>query len=147
MLNLLLKLTEREPDRIVECSNGDYLRRWYVIPRNPVFNIYFHEFNESDSDRAYHDHPWMNMSWILRGSYIEHKPACDPYINPQTEDVAHLRKEGDIVFRRATTLHQLELISKNVMTLFITGPRLRKWGFVKNGTWTYWQNFENDKNY
>jgi len=29
----------REPDRVI----GDhYLERWYVVPRNPVLNIYLH---------------------------------------------------------------------------------------------------------
>jgi hypothetical protein len=53
------------------------MRRWWVIPRNKFFNIYLHHFLHSDDDRALHDHPWWNVSILLRsGSYVEHTIAA-----------------------------------------------------------------------
>ena len=55
---LLAIATKRHPDFIVGGKDNPYLLRWFVIPRNPVFNIYLHRFLRSDDDRALHDHPW-----------------------------------------------------------------------------------------
>jgi hypothetical protein len=64
-------MASREPDFII---GDNYLRRWWVIPRNREVNVYLHEINKSDDDRAFHDHPWTNTSFLIRGSYIEHTP-------------------------------------------------------------------------
>ena len=47
----------REPDFVI---GDNYLRRWWVIPRNEFCSVYLHEINASDDDRAFHDHPWEN---------------------------------------------------------------------------------------
>ena len=67
-------MARREPDFII---GDNYLRRWWLIPRNRWLNVYLHEFRASDDDRALHDHPWASCSIILRGEYFEHLPA-DP---------------------------------------------------------------------
>lgn len=48
-----------------------YLVRWYLIPRNPIFNIRLHRFLHGDDDRALHDHPWRSWSLLLSGRYRE----------------------------------------------------------------------------
>src|SRR5713226_2696717 len=100
----------------------DYLRRWWIIPRNPIFNIYYHNFKVSDDDRAKHCHMYFNLSFILKGAYIEH-----------TTEGSYIRKVGDIKVRAPWTLHRIELGipndipgSNHVWTLFITGPRIRE---------------------
>ncbi len=62
----------RPPDFIIGGKNDPYVRRWWIIPRNRFFNIYLHQFLHSDDDRALHDHPWVNFSYLLRGGYLEH---------------------------------------------------------------------------
>ena len=64
--------TVRPPDFIVGSETDPYLRRWHLLPRNRLFNVYLHNFCRSDDDRALHDHPWVNMSVLLSGSYMEH---------------------------------------------------------------------------
>jgi hypothetical protein len=59
----------RDPDFVIGRAGRPYLRRWWVIPRNRWFNIYLQEILQDDDDRALHDHPWVNCSIILRGSY------------------------------------------------------------------------------
>ena len=61
----------RAPDLVIGGAADPYLRRWYVLPRNPVLNVYLHHFLRSDDDRALHDHPWVNASVLLDGDYVE----------------------------------------------------------------------------
>lgn len=48
--NRLLQWAEKRmactPSKVIGI---DYLCRWHVIPRNPLFNIYLHEFTGSES--------------------------------------------------------------------------------------------------
>jgi hypothetical protein len=122
----------RAPDFVIGEIGDVYLRRWWVIPRNRWFNIYLHHFCRSDDDRALHDHPWANCSMLLRGSYFEH----------QKSGVVKLRRPFRPVLRWATTAHRVELINgANVWTLFVTGPRVREWGFLCPKGWRHWREF------
>lgn len=117
----------RKPDVVI---GPDYLRRWWLIPRNKWFNIYLHEINNSDDDRALHDHPWYNLSVVLQGGYVEVTPTgrC-------------LRRAGQLIFRKGTALHRLEIGSTPAITLFITGPKYRSWGFACPKGWRHWREF------
>lgn len=121
----------------------NYLRRWHIIPRNPLFNVYLHEFSGSDDDRALHDHPWWSCSLILDGWYIEHVPLYKN--NPAGTNVPKFRDTGAITFRNATAAHRIQILQRPAITLFITGPRRREWGFwCKNG-WRHWRKFTDPK--
>lgn len=143
-----MKALGRAPDFIIGGPSNPYLLRWFVIPRNVYFNIYLHCIIRSDDDRALHDHPWWNLSIILRGSYREITPdfngAPTPYERiadlPTRETV---RNAGAIKFRCATASHRLEVMKGPVWTLFITGPRIREWGFHCPKGWKHWKLFTN----
>lgn len=108
-----------------------YLHRWWVIPRNPFCNVYLHRILRSDDDRALHDHPWESRSVILGGAYIEHTPAG-----------RYVRQAGDVTTRPADALHRLELpVGREVVTLFITGPEVRAWGFACPHGWVHHNDF------
>lgn len=131
----LQRTAARAPDFIIGKPDDHYLRRWFVIPRNRFFNIYLHQFLRSDDDRALHDHPWWNFSFLLSGRYVEHTiPAGG--INRRIE-----YRAGDLKFRRATAAHRVELIDGACWSLFITGPRIRDWGFHCPHGWKPWQEF------
>lgn len=129
----------REPDLYIGGKDNPYLVRWHLIPRNPFFNIYVHQFLRSDDDRALHDHPWLfNMSWLMKGSYLEHLP----------DGSMEIRMEGDKVFRWGSAPHRVELIPmwagyglRRCWTLFITGPVVREWGFYCPKGWVPWKVF------
>lgn len=122
------EVMSRAPDFVI---GEDYLRRWWVIPRNEGCNVYLHEILHSDDDRAHHDHPWDNVSMLIEGSYIEH-----------TGDVALERTAGSTVTRKATDAHRLEIPpGGRAVSLFITGPKLREWGFHCPSGWVPWQEF------
>ena len=140
---VVLRLLFREPDVCIGGVENPYLKRWYIMPRNPLFNIYLHQFLRDDDDRALHDHPWASISFVLRGKYMEFQPEM------------HIRRVGNIIFRRATHAHRIALFKraeyrmdeKHVMhhlpawTLFITGPKVREWGFHCPQGWRPWQVF------
>jgi hypothetical protein len=104
---------------MIGSEDSPLLLRWHLIPRNPVLNLYLHLIQRSDKDKELHDHPWANLSILLINAYREVTP-----------DGIVERSEGDIIFRHATALHRLELINDApVVSLFITGPKIRQWGF------------------
>lgn len=152
---LIRRVTRRAPDVVIGGHADPYLLRWWIIPRNRLFNLYLHEFRRSDDDRALHDHPWFNLSLLLRGCYIEHTIAAGG---------VHRRRRrlaGDIVARSPWHAHRIELVRRWLAvleqdgfshqrvagevpcwTLFITGPVLRDWGFhcALRG-WVHWRKF------
>lgn len=127
------EIMRREPDFVI----GDhYLRRWWLVPRNEWCNVYLHEIRKSDDDRALHDHPWANRSILIRGSYIEHTP-----------EGVFRRQAGDVVERTAETLHRLEVIpGQDAISLFMTGPKVREWGFACPQGWVHWRDFADPDN-
>jgi hypothetical protein len=111
-----------------------YILRWWVIPRNPWSNQYLHDIRRSDDDRALHDHPWPNTSFLIFGSYIEHTP-----------EGSFVRKAGDVIFRPASAFHRLEVIpGQRAISLFTTGPKVREWGFACPQGWVHWQDFTSE---
>lgn len=110
--------------------NQPYLKRWRLLPRNRWLNIYIHKFIASDDPRAQHDHPYANMSVILKGRYLEHR---GPH--------RHMRRAFVPILRKASQPHRVELIDGPVWTLFITGPRVREWGFHCKSGWKHWRDF------
>ena len=107
----------------------NYLFRWYLIPRNPIFNIYLHLYQSPDDDRALHDHPWASLSWLLEGYILEGmRGGRQRWIKP-----------GDVIYRSATFAHHLT--TQHAITLFFTGPRIREWGFLCPQGWRPWHKF------
>lgn len=136
---IIARVTRRPPDFVIGGIEDPYLMRWWIIPRNRFFNIYLHRFLRSDDDRALHDHPWVNCSILLRGSYWEHLQSDQPGLMGRVVE----RKAGAIVLRWSGRIaHRVELLNGPVWTLFITGPRYREWGFLCDGKgWVHWKQF------
>lgn len=125
----------RPPDFIIGGTDNPYILRWWVIPRNRFFNVYLHKIMRSDDERALHDHPWWNLSIVLRGGYEEIMPRATKWRGP-----------GSVVLRRATAAHRLVIPIRNggirfCWSLFITGPKIRDWGFHCPQGWRHWKIF------
>lgn len=133
-------MARRAPDFVIGGADRPYMQRWWVIPRNRWFNIYLHKIIRSDDDRALHDHPWLNCSILLKGSYVEIVPAALPY-KYGDRTVVKVRHAGSVVTRRAVQPHRLEIIDEPVISLFITGPNVRTWGFYAPQGWVNWKDF------
>lgn len=153
----LRKWLRGEPHFVIYQDGEPYLYRRFVVPRNRFFNIYLHKFVKSDYDEALHDHPWWFMSVILKGAYWEHRAD-------RRESARSRRTAGSIAIRSAKTAHRVELerdeewidpadmpdadgwyplhfTEKPVWTLFLTGPKIRDWGFHCPKGWMPWQEF------
>ena len=126
-----------KPDLVIQRkSDGvNYLKRWYLIPRNRFFNIYLHKFEGSDDDRAYHDHPWWSVSFKLWGDHlielIEDPDSLEIYESGHAFSQGVYKYIMPLVpyFRPAKQMHRMILEGNNAWTLFITGPWSRHWGF------------------
>lgn len=170
------------PSFYVGGKDDPYLLRWYITPWSGWFrnikdselrwyhklirglpNIYLHKFLRDDDDRALHDHPWHSLSIVLAGGYKEHVFVYPSIINEQYDKLEEkkviYRKPGNIIFRKATHAHRVELYNdlnrpvmppadqpayfmrKPAWTIFITGPKLREWGFYCPKKWTFWRDF------
>ncbi len=119
------------PDFHIGPDDDHQLQRWWLVPRNPYRNVYLHRFLRSDDDRALHDHPWDNESFILSGCYVEHLADGETVT----------RFSGNRVRRRAIEAHRVELVNGPVVTLFTTENMIRNWGFYCPSGWRPWQEF------
>lgn len=160
----------RGPDFIIKPQGKDQTLRWHIIPKNRLFNIYLHKFLLSDEDRALHCHPWHNISILVCGSYTEYVKT-----GPVTVE-AFVRNQGFVYARRAVAAHRIELFNervatevevrpkatwingtrkthkfelrpKPVITLFITGPKIREWGFLCPNGWRHWRVFCDERDH
>jgi hypothetical protein len=126
----------RSPDFVIGGKDDPYLLRWWLIPRNPVFNVYVHMFLRSDEDRATHDHPWANCSILLAGEYTEHTIAAGGVHRRE------ILRSGNWKLRLSGRMaHRIELHAGPAWTLFITGPKYRTWGFHCITGWVPWHEF------
>jgi hypothetical protein len=130
-------MASRPRDFAIGGDENPYMLRWWIIPRNRWFNVYLHHILRSDDDRALHDHPWLNCSILISGCYFEH------VIRAGGIHQRRLRVAGDIKLRRSSAAHRLEVIpGKRAITLFVTGPVIRNWGFhCPDRGWRYWEDF------
>lgn len=137
---------DRTSDLFIGGEENPYLMRWYVIPRNPIFNIYLHKIVRDDDDRALHDHPWWSLSLLIKGELAE--------IDSKGK---HYYKRWKIRLRPAKYAHRLMLVKHftydrpmnkftrgPAWTLFITGPRIREWGFHCPQGWRHWEFFTDE---
>lgn len=122
-----------------------YMERWWLRrppkhgaqddvseTRRTGWGIRVHHTMASDNDRALHDHPWSNISIVLRGGYWE-LMGDGNYV---------WRAPGSIVVRRAADKHRL-IIPKGstCWSLFFMGRWQRDWGFWPSWGWTYWRDY------
>ena len=143
-------IARRAPDFIVGGSDDPYLRRWFVIPRNRFMNVYLHEFIRDDEDRACHDHPWPSLSLSLRGDMQEvylgrvRAPGLDYGLFSRGYVRAEIERgvtPGTVIYRGAKFAHRMIVPKPGALTLFVTGPRVREWGFLCPKGWVHWRDF------
>lgn len=118
-------------------ENEPYLTRYYLFLKDRKwfpFNVFLHNFHKGDLDDL-HDHPWPYFTLILRGGYWEH-----------TVSGKHWRSPGHFRINTPRSLHRIELEpNTDVWTLFIPGPKLREWGFIRKGEWVESQQYLREK--
>lgn len=131
---LLKEVALKEPSQVLHNGVDVYMRRWYIERSKENGNVHLHETLRSDYDAEHHDHPWDNMSIWLRGTGHEEVAAPDGSMTVLE------RPPGTVVFRRAQERHRI-LIQEPTWTLFLTGPKIREWGFLHESGWMHNQEF------
>lgn len=107
----------RERLGLPECP---YVIRWRI--ETPLGSVRLHHWLGPDDDRAFHDHPWWFLTFVLRGGYTDKSPAGEE----------HLRA-GMVKYRPALHQHTVVPDAGGAWTVLVTGPKMRAWGFWLNG--------------
>ncbi len=136
------QVSKRAPDKTIGPDHDPYMRRWYILPHNPWFNVYLHQILRSDRERELHDHPWDNWSYIVEGAYYEHQEV-QLFKNLDHKFICPFPLwKGKSKFRKAEHKHRIEIMSP-VWSIFIIGPKKRDWGFWQGDKFIPWQEFVN----
>lgn len=130
--------SNRAPDFVIGESENPYLRRWWLYREEKGPSVYLHQILRDDDDRALHDHPWDNVTLVLDGIVKDVSLYREKILGP-----------GEVLHRRATDAHRLEVECFDqgcAWTLFVTGPKVREWGFLCQGGWRHWKTFVKPEN-
>jgi len=145
---LLHRITNHLPCRFIDGEHGEpYLERYYLLGLFG-WHAYLHRFVDSDPDRGLHDHPWGRaFSLVLSGGYDEIRFADAPgggsvgSVAAVSIDAAgqpairtrHIRP-GRLNLLRGSDYHRVVLREgRPAWTLFAHGPRVKGWGFLRQG--------------
>lgn len=135
---MLLKLLEKMGRKRIIYDRDHvkpYMHRYYLLFKDKIkedesahqlpFNLMLHKICLSDPDDL-HDHPWWYATLILKGGYWE--------VTPQGR---FWRGPGHFRISKPGSLHRIEVSDNSTgsWSLFWRGPKIREWGFVKNGDW------------
>ncbi|MGD1953873.1 MAG: hypothetical protein ACFBZ9_01250 [Sphingomonadales bacterium] len=141
-------LRERYETQWIGGKDTPYRER-VILRRSPLTSLYLHEFHRSDDPRALHDHPWASVSILLRGALIEilgGDVRADRNGDLVRDTGARNLPVGSMVYRPAGLLHRLVVPQwlrpgESPVSLFLTGPRFRSWGFDCPQGWRHWRDF------
>lgn len=119
MIERILNLLFRREDI------GTYLTRWHLL-HFCGRRVYLHWFRRSDASKCLHDHPCDVLSFVFRGSYVEHG-----------EDRLSIIKAPSLRRFRAEHRHRIELTKEQenkTWSICLFGKKRRNWGFWVQGS-------------
>ncbi len=96
-----------------------------LFPNNRWFNVTLNQIFDRPQwyKGVLHNHPWFNISIILKGGYWE-----------KTEEGVKWYKPGSIIFRSASKYHSIWIEdNKQAWTLFIHGRLTKGFDFKREG--------------
>jgi len=133
------RMVRTEHDQVIRTLDGrPYIYRWYIFNKSRWLpKVYLHLIVLSDDDRALHDHPWVNASVVLDGTYAEILGA--QVVMGFDKFIPHrIVRAGDLVIRRASVAHRLVVTpGQAVISLFLMAPKSREWGFLCPQGWRH----------
>jgi len=113
------------------------IHRRYLFGTGKTFGVFLHHFVAGDAPTEFHDHPWSwGLSLVLRGGYLEERR--------RREERATTRRwlgPGRFNLILPGMFHRVELRdSRPAWTLFVHGPKVRRWGFLDSttGAFRFW---------
>ena len=124
--------------------------RTALFPKNDFNNHFLHKYTQGEFGApALHDHPWWSISFLLYGKLEEvtydvpqseledfrygYQPIEKKVIRPNWP----IKREPipRVLVRPPGLVHTVQLKSEKAATYFVTGPRVRNWGFYTKWGW------------
>lgn len=137
LVDLMIAKAKENPIPSIFGPDGSLYMERYTLYRKPQVWARIHVTYRSDLDPHLHDHPWRNVSWILKNGYLEQMPDRSVY-----------RYKGDIIYRGLKSRHRLDLLIDDrgaiqpCTSLFITGEWKQVWGFfLENNVKVPWKQY------
>src|SRR5690554_2304453 len=69
----MMALTADMPMKTIEVNGESYLERYFAHSLADGAQVWYHRFLRNDSERHLHSHPWIAVSRILIGCYLEER--------------------------------------------------------------------------
>ena len=107
----------REHLGLPECP---YLIRWRL--EFPFGSLRVHHWLGPGDDRAFHDHPWWFVTFVLQGGYTDRNPDGEDHVG-----------RWSLRYRPALHRHTVVPDEDGAWTLLVTGRHMRSWGFWLDG--------------
>lgn len=126
---------------------------WDKSWRGKVPSIRVHHIRRHDADRHLHDHPWNARTIILRGGYLEERPANETDKPPCKRSWLVFAPEGKYRWNIPRSVgytgrllfgeyHRIRRVPpEGAWTLFITWKKQGTWGFLVDGTKVPWRKY------
>ena len=146
LLELMRGLDARLIRRGDDKTGIPYLWRAYLGERKDLTKSiaggFLHRFVSSD-EQEWHCHPWeWSYAFIIKGAYREQRvrataidtdlKTASAVLDGNSLETAEFHP-GDTNLILVETFHRVDLLTPEVWTLFVHGPRVQDWGFVPLG--------------
>lgn len=109
---------------------NDYMTRWVL--QLPWCALRAHRIRRRDLEDYPHDHPWSFFSLVLRGGYLEERHT------PEGIEHRWVRWWNAV---HATDVHRIVAVLPGTLTLVISGPKVRSWGFHTEHGFVPWRRY------
>ena len=112
---------------ILSDEGAPKIHRHHLLGTGKRVGVYLNHFVRSDAPDMFHDHPWRwGVALVLRGGYVEERRLREGS-NRTRRWLGPLR----LNVLRPGVFHRVELRDRRpAWTLFVHGPKVRKWGFL-----------------
>jgi hypothetical protein len=128
-------------------DGAPYMTKLYLW-RTPWQQTCLHWIFQRDRDRDMHDHPRDFVGLVLRGGYLEERPASavgwaavDSAGIPFCPTFLTDRRAGQLAYRRAADPHRIVRVDPGTLTLVVWGHKKREWGFHTDFGWVHWRRY------
>lgn len=151
-----MKVSLHPPVEVIGQPECPILHRWTIINAGS-WKLLLHHFLPTSRDRDPHDHPRAFVTVVVRGDYVDVQPRackrghvghyddatfCQTCGAPILDEVADHVRAPAIRYRPATHTHKTYAGERGAWTIVVMGPLVRAWGFLRDGRFWPWREYE-----